>query len=49
VPLVVRRINNALMRADQIQHMEAKGDVDYFAPIVADAEADSAGCSMRSS
>jgi len=39
VPLVVRRINNALMRADQIQHMEGKGDIDYFAPIVADAEA----------
>ncbi len=39
VPTVVRRINNALMRADQIQHMEGTGDVDYFAPIVADAEA----------
>ncbi|MGZ5132588.1 MAG: isocitrate lyase, partial [Caldimonas sp.] len=39
VPLVVRRINTALMRADQIQHMEGKGDIDYFAPIVADAEA----------
>src|SRR5512143_358587 len=39
VPLVVRRINNALMRADQIQHMEGKGDIDFFAPIVADAEA----------
>ena len=40
VPHVVRRINNALMRADQIHHMEGKNDdVDFFAPIVADAEA----------
>jgi isocitrate lyase len=39
VPTVVRRINNALARADQIQWMEGKGDIDYFAPIVADAEA----------
>src|SRR5437868_10480222 len=39
VPEVVRRINNTLTRADQIQHMEGKGDIDYFAPIVADAEA----------
>src|SRR5512141_2738964 len=39
VPHVVRRINNALMRADQIHHMEGKGDIDFFAPIVADAEA----------
>jgi isocitrate lyase len=39
VPTVVRRINNALMRADQIQTMEGKGDIDWFAPIVADAEA----------
>jgi isocitrate lyase len=39
VPTVVKRINNALQRADQIQHMEGKGDVDFFAPIVADAEA----------
>jgi len=44
VPLVVRRINNALTRCDQIQWMEGKnpdedGYVDYFAPIVADAEA----------
>jgi isocitrate lyase len=38
VPNVVRRINNALLRADQIQWMEGKGDVDYMAPIVADAE-----------
>ncbi len=39
VPAVVRRINNTLMRADQIQHMEGSGDIDWFAPIVADAEA----------
>jgi isocitrate lyase len=38
VPTVVRRINNALARADQIQWMEGGGDIDYFAPIVADAE-----------
>jgi isocitrate lyase len=44
VPAVVRRINNTLMRCDQIQWMEGKnpgdaGYIDYFAPIVADAEA----------
>ena len=39
VPTVVKRINNALARADQIQWMEGTGDVDYYAPIVADAEA----------
>jgi len=44
VPAVVRRINNALQRADQIPWMEGKrpgntGYTDYFAPIVADAEA----------
>lgn len=39
VPSVVKRINQALQRADQIQHLEGSGDVDYFAPIVADAEA----------
>ncbi|HWA38671.1 MAG TPA: isocitrate lyase, partial [Burkholderiales bacterium] len=43
VPTVVKRINNALMRADQIQTMEAAdgkkaGNIDWFAPIVADAE-----------
>src|ERR1700733_680586 len=36
VPLVVRRINATLTRADQIQQMEGGGDIDYFAPIVAD-------------
>jgi isocitrate lyase len=39
VPAVVRRINNTFTRADQIQWAEGKGDVDFFAPIVADAEA----------
>jgi isocitrate lyase len=39
VPMVVRRINNAFMRADQIQHMEGDSDIDFFAPVVADAEA----------
>jgi isocitrate/methylisocitrate lyase len=39
VPTVVRRINNALRRADQIQWAEGKGDVDWLVPIVADAEA----------
>ncbi len=39
VPSVVRRINNALMRADQLHHAEGKNDIDWFAPIVADAEA----------
>jgi isocitrate lyase len=39
VPQVVKRINQALQRADQIQHSEGKGDIYWFAPIVADAEA----------
>src|SRR6185437_4276655 len=39
VPAVVRRINNTFIRADQIAHAEGRNDVDYFAPIVADAEA----------
>jgi len=39
VPAVVRRINQALQRADQIAHSEGKNDIDWFAPIVADAEA----------
>src|SRR5882762_11035456 len=39
VPSVVRRINNTFARADQIQWSEGKNEVDYFAPIVADAEA----------
>ena len=39
VPAVVRRINNALMRADQIDHSNGKNDIDFLVPIVADAEA----------
>ncbi len=39
VPDVVRRINRTLQRADQIQHLEGRGSIDWFAPIVADAEA----------
>jgi isocitrate lyase len=39
VPLVVKRINNTFTRADQIQWSEGKNDIDFFAPIVADAEA----------
>ncbi len=39
VPAVVRRINNTFSRADQIQWSEGKNDIDFFAPIVADAEA----------
>src|SRR6185503_9655889 len=38
VPTVVKRINNALARQDQIQTMEGRGDTDWFAPVVADAE-----------
>ncbi|OZS76871.1 isocitrate lyase [Tetzosporium hominis] len=40
VPAVVKRINQALQRADQIDHAEGRNDgFDWFAPIVADAEA----------
>jgi isocitrate lyase len=39
VPAVVRRINNALLRADQIYHAEGKDEIDWLVPIVADAEA----------
>lgn len=39
VPHVVKRINQALQRADQIQHLEEEGEIDYFLPIIADAEA----------
>src|SRR5260221_1426371 len=38
VPSAVRRINNALARADQLHHAEGDNQVDWFAPIVADAE-----------
>ena len=39
VPTVVKRINSTFTRADQIQWSEGKDDIDFFAPIVADAEA----------
>src|SRR6202041_1788794 len=39
VPAVVRRINNALLRADQLHHAEGDDTVDWLQPIVADAEA----------
>jgi len=39
VPSVVRRINNALIRADQLNHAEGDDSVDWMQPIVADAEA----------
>src|SRR5256885_10417180 len=39
VPNVVRRINNALRREDEKQHMAGNHDIDWFVPIVADAEA----------
>ena len=39
VPHVVQRINQALQRADQIHHAEGKNGINWFAPIVADAEA----------
>ena len=38
VPTVVRRINNAFQRTDQIHHAEGQSDIDWFAPIVADGE-----------
>ena len=44
VPQVVKRINQALQRADQIDHSEGKNDTHWFAPIVADAEAGFGGC-----
>jgi len=39
VPTIVRQINNAFRRADQIEHSEGQVTTDYFLPIVADAEA----------
>ena len=38
-PALVKRLNNALMRADQIDKLEGKTDLDYYLPILADAEA----------
>ncbi len=39
VPSMVRRMNNSFRRADEIQWARGKSDIDYFVPIVADAEA----------
>ena len=39
VPNVCRRINQSLMRADQIHHAEGKNGIQWFAPLIADAEA----------
>ncbi|HTJ18923.1 MAG TPA: isocitrate lyase [Steroidobacteraceae bacterium] len=39
VPSVVKRINNTLLRADQIHHAEGNDSIDWLKPIVADAEA----------
>jgi isocitrate lyase len=38
-PTLVKRINNALLRADQIAHVEGDDSIDWLAPIIADAEA----------
>ncbi len=39
VPMVIKRINNALLRRDQIQSVSGEGNIDWMVPIVADAEA----------
>lgn len=39
VPTLVKRINNAFMRADQVQRVEGDSSIDWYVPIVADAEA----------
>jgi isocitrate/methylisocitrate lyase len=39
VPTLIRRINQALLRADQIHHSEGKDDIHWLAPMIADAEA----------
>ena len=39
VPRMVERINNALLRTDQIHHLDGKSSVDWLVPIIADAEA----------
>src|SRR4030095_3374840 len=38
-PALLRRLNQAFARADQICHYEGRSDIHWFAPIVADAEA----------
>src|ERR1041385_2249869 len=44
VPAVVKRINQALQRADQIDYSEERHDTHWFAPIMADAAAGFGGC-----
>ncbi len=39
VPYLIKRINNSLMRADQIHHLKGDNSIDWLAPLVADAEA----------
>ncbi len=39
VPALVERINNALLRADEIAHQQGRDDIDWLVPLVADAEA----------
>ena len=39
VPHLIERIYKALMRSDQIQHLNNGGNIDWFVPIIADAEA----------
>jgi len=39
VPALVKRLNNALMRADQIHRLDSTQPIDWYVPIVADAEA----------
>lgn len=39
VPKMVERINNALLRTDQIHHLGGKSDIDWIVPVIADAEA----------
>jgi len=39
VPQVVKRVNQALQRADQVDHVEGRSGTHWFAPIIADAEA----------
>lgn len=49
VPQVVKRINNTLLRADQIQCAEGTGDIDFLQPIVLTPRPVSAACSTLSS
>lgn len=46
VPNLVKKINNALLRADRIAHSEGKDDTYWFAPLVADAEAGIRFCNL---